>query len=127
MTAFIGGNTEGIIPGLYGMSSGNEPVTGQGEMAGDLQGSGAASGTAQVQTQMQSQTPVTAVTASGSASSAGGTYEQNSAGGSDDMAGVLKAAIIVFGVVALVLPTEFFIYKLVKLKKEDRHDKENTE
>ncbi len=127
MTAFVGGNTEGIIPGLYGMSSGNAPVTGHGEMAGDLQGSGTASGTAQVQTQMQSQAPVTAVTASGSASSAGGTNEQNSAGGSDDMAGVLKAAIIVFGVVALVLPTEFFIYKLVKLKKEDRHDKGNTE
>ena len=40
------------------------------------------------------------------------------------MAGVLKAAIIVFGVVAVVIPTEIFIYKMVKLKKDDRSEKD---
>lgn len=45
----------------------------------------------------------------------------------EDLAGVLKIAIIVFGVVAVVIPTEIFIYKLVLLKKSGKMEEDKKE
>ena len=120
MTAFTISNTEGIIPGVHGLGAGNEVAS-----AGNVPGSGSQTqDPGQSQTgnvQVQPPAPVVANTASETAAAAAGagTVVQPSSEKSDDMAGVLKAAIIVFGIVAVVLPTEIFIYKLVKLKKED--------
>jgi endoglucanase len=115
MTAFIAGNTEGIVPGLYGLS---------GSSAGNVSTGSTETGTV-VQGQTvsgQVQTPVTATTASENvpAAAPAGVQTQPSGEKTGDMAGVLKAAIIVFGVVAVVIPTEVFIYKMVKLKKDEK-------
>ena len=119
MTAFIAGNTEGLVPGLYGLSG-----TSSGNVSAGNTGAGTVNQGQTVSGQVQ--TPVTATTASENvpAAAPAGTAAQPSGEKSGDMAGVLKAAIIVFGVVAVVIPTEIFIYKMVKLKKDDRSEKD---
>ena len=119
MTAFIAGNTEGIVPGLYGLSgSSSETVSAGSSSAGTVVQGQTVSG--------QIQTPVTATTASDNVPMAEpeGVLTQPSGEKNEGMAGVLKAAIIVFGVVAVVIPTEIFIYKMVKLKKDDKSEKD---
>ncbi|MCR4791280.1 MAG: glycoside hydrolase family 9 protein [Lachnospiraceae bacterium] len=120
VTAFVAGNTEGIIPGLHGLSGTNE-----GTAFPASSGSAVSAGSAQVQDPSgQNASPVVATTASGNvpalAGNSGTGYGSGNDAGGENMAGVLKAAIIVFGVVAVVIPTEIFIYKLVKLKKDDK-------
>ncbi len=111
MTAFIAGNSEGIIAGSHGGGSAQPAVADPGT----------ASQTVVTQTTVTpQQTPVTANTAADTGT-ASNTPSYNSNTSSGDMAGVLKAAIIVFGIVAVVIPTEIFIYKLVKLKKEEKN------
>jgi len=123
MTAFIAGNTEGIVPGLYGLSapSGGNMTAVSPSQTGGVQGQ-----TAAAQGQSGSgQTPVTATTASDNVPAGNSDAGVHSSGSeSSDMAGVLKAAIIVFGVVAIVIPTEIFIYKMVKLKKGEGNEKD---
>jgi endoglucanase len=111
MTAFIAGNSEGIITGSHGGGSAQPAVASENS----------GSQTVVSQTPVSSQqTPVTANTAADTGSAVQNQGSQNGSS-SGDIAGVLKAAIIVFGIVAVVIPTEIFIYKLVKLKKEEKN------
>ncbi len=101
MTAFVAANTEGIVTESYGSVTAGEAELPEGS----------------------DQEPAQVVTATTAPTSP--VYDET---GSDDpsypgdtsLAGVLKAAIIVFGVVAIVIPTEIFIYKMVKMSREGK-------
>ena len=93
MTAFIAGNTEGIAVGAHGITAGN--VTQDNLSAGGTETGASVQGTGQGNTVVSS-APVQA-----QADGSSGRSEN-----SDDLAGIIKIAIIVFGVVAVVIPTE---------------------
>ena len=119
MTAFIAGNTEGIAVGAHGLTTGyvtqDNMSVGGTETGASVQGTGSAAG--------QGGTVVSSAPAG--AAPAGTPFAQEDK--TDDLAGVLKIAIIVFGVIAVVIPTEVFIYKLVLLKKSGKKEDEKKE
>ena len=120
MTAFIAGNTEGIAVGVHGLTTGY--VTQDNMSAGGTEtGASVQTGNA---VQPAEQAPVTASTAPQGQT---GTAPQQPGEKSEDMAGVIKIAIIVFGIIAVVIPTEIFIYKLIELKKTGKKEDEKKE
>ena len=108
MTAFVASNTEGVISASYGSAA---PASDEGQAQTPVAGS-------------DSQ-PVVASTApdtpANNGPDTGSTHAEDTS-----MAGVLLAAIIVFGVVALVVPTEIFIYKMVKMNREGKKTDEKS-
>ena len=113
ISAFVAANTEGIVIGSHG-GAGAEITQTAGQLTfGDQSGDSASVSQSTGQT-------VTATTApTGSANN--GSDQSADSSGSTDMASVILAAIIVFGVVAIIIPTEIFIYKMVKMKKDSSH------
>ncbi len=118
MTAFIAGNTEGISVGSFGITSGigalgSAPAPeDMPETTENAQGADSA--------------PVQGNTAVPTAPS-GETAQPSVEVSREEVAGVVKIAIIVFGVIAVVIPTEIFIYKIMRLKKGDDKEKEKKE
>ena len=102
MTAFVASNTEGIVTQSHGGGAAVSAEPGVQAESGE----------------QNTPAPVIATTAPDTPANEGSGSEKHE--GDSDMASVLLAAIIVFGVVAIVIPTEIFIYKIVKMKKEDK-------